>query len=73
MCYVCGVNRIGTDGNGLKYDGGSKLIDAKGSEMSSIAKEDDVETITIQKKELDEFRQKFPVWKDADKFHIETD
>jgi len=71
MCYVCGVNRCGTDGNGLKHDGGSMLIDAKGYEMSSISMSEDVETISISKNELEEFRQKFPVWKDADRFKIE--
>lgn len=73
MCYVCGVNRLGTDGNGLKHEGGSKLVDAKGNIMSYLADKEIVETIAISKKELDEFRQKFPVWKDADRFNIETE
>lgn len=71
MCYVCGVNRIGTDGNGLLHEGGSKLVNAKGQEMTSIVKGEDIQTVAILKKELDEFRQKFPVWKDADRFVIE--
>ena len=71
MCYVCGVNRIGTDGNGLLHEGGSKLVNAKGQGMTSIVKGEDIQTVAILKKELDEFRQKFPVWKDADRFVIE--
>lgn len=30
MCYVCGVNRIGVDGNKLIYNGGSVVFSAKG-------------------------------------------
>lgn len=71
MCYVCGVNRCGTDGNGLKHDGGSKLIDAKGHNVISVAEGENVATISVSKKELEDFRLKFPVWKDADKFTIE--
>ncbi|MDH6355588.1 omega-amidase [Dysgonomonas sp. PH5-45] len=71
MAYVCGVNRIGTDGNGLNYSGGSRLIDAKGKILSSIQDgAEQIETIEISKAELDNFRQKFPVWKDADSFTI---
>lgn len=70
MCYVCGVNRIGKDGCGLSYDGYSKVINAKGEEMSSICHAEDSETIILSKNELYNFRTKFPVWKDADKFEI---
>lgn len=70
MCYVCGVNRIGTDGNNLAYKGDSKIINAKGQIISLIVKED-IETITLSKNELNNFRNKFPVWKDADSFTIE--
>lgn len=70
MCYVCGVNRVGEDGNGLKYDGYSKILNAKGEELSSICHGEDAETIILSKEDLNKFRTKFPVWKDADKFEI---
>lgn len=70
MCYVCGVNRIGKDGCGLNYDGYSKIVNAKGEKMSSICHAEDSETIILSKNELYNFRTKFPVWKDADKFEI---
>lgn len=69
ISYVCGVNRIGKDGNDLVYKGDSKLIDAKGEVLASI-KVDKVETVSISKDELDKFRNKFPVWKDADSFEL---
>lgn len=71
MCYICGVNRIGEDGNGLKHSGGSKLVDARGENILSLAlNQTQVGTVSISKQELQEFRVKFPVWKDADEFEI---
>lgn len=71
MSYVCGVNRIGKDGNKLMYRGDSKLINAKGEEITSIeANKNQIETVCISKTELEQFRNKFPVWKDADDFEL---
>lgn len=71
MCYVCGVNRVGRDGNGLEYSGGSKLINAKGEKiLSTVLNQESINTVCISKQELNRFRNKFPVWKDADKFEI---
>jgi len=71
MSFVCGVNRIGSDGNGLIYNGESKLINVRGDEISSIGlNREKVETVYISKTELEQFRAKFPVWKDADKFEV---
>jgi hypothetical protein len=36
-----------------------------------MADDEDVNTITLQKETLDEVRNKFPFWKDADSFNIE--
>lgn len=71
MSYVCGVNRIGVDGNGLVYNGGSKMIDAKGEIiLATSLNQEQVDTVYISKSELEHFRLKFPVWKDADKFDL---
>lgn len=71
MCYVCGVNRVGRDGNGLEYSGSSQLINAKGEKiLSTELNQEDIKTVCISKQELNNFRIKFPVWKDADKFEI---
>lgn len=73
QCYVCGVNRVGTDGMNLSYSGDSMLIDAKGNNVSNIPEcEEFIETITLQKEDLDSFRAKFPAWKDGDRFMIEN-
>ncbi|MDR1503909.1 MAG: nitrilase family protein [Prevotella sp.] len=71
MAYVCGVNRIGKDGNGLIHEGGSKVVDAKGDEILSLGLNlGQVETVCLSKLELEQFRAKFPVWKDADRFEL---
>lgn len=71
MSYVCGVNRVGVDGIGIKYNGYSKLINAKGEELINMRNnQSEVETSEISKLELDQFRNKFPVWMDADRFEV---
>lgn len=73
QAYVCGVNRVGTDGMQLEYSGHSALLDAKGNEMLSFGEyEEGVKTTEISKTELDRFRQKFAVWKDADRFELKN-
>lgn len=73
MAYVCGVNRIGADGNGLMHQGDSKMIDARGDEMIALGDKERIETVSISKTKLNDFREKFPVWKDADRFEIKND
>lgn len=71
QCYVVGVNCTGIDGNGFTYQGESVVIDAKGMfiEDYNIEKETIIHT-AIYKKPLDDFRNKFTVAKDWDKFII---
>lgn len=71
MAYVCGINRIGTDGLNIHYSGESQLINAYGSVLSSIEPDlEQVQTLEIDLESLEHFRNKFPVWKDADPFSI---
>ncbi len=72
-CYVCGVNRVGTDGEGLHYDGGSLLIDPKGKRLiRAIKSEPQIRTATIYKEPLERLRKKFPAWMDADLFKLKV-
>jgi predicted amidohydrolase len=69
--YVAGVNRTGTDGNGLTYMGDSQLINARGEALQSEERPaNGWLSYTISKKELTDFRERFPVLKDADRFLI---
>ncbi len=71
QAYVIGVNRIGRDGNGIDYSGDSAVVDPKGNIISNIPPhEEKVEIITLSMKELNEFREKFPVLPDRDEFII---
>lgn len=71
QCYVCGVNRTGTDGYQLSYNGGSALYSPKGEKLASVADEHEGMTSRhLQLDELQHFRQKFPAWKDADHFQL---
>lgn len=71
-CYVCGVNRIGQDGYGLKYNGGSTVYSPKAERLAFVPDcKEGTSTACLDLEELQHFRQKFPVWKDADHFNIE--
>ena len=71
QCYVCGVNRTGTDGYHLEYNGGSKIYSAFGEEIASLPDgREGIATATLNLSALRQFREKFPVWKDADEFHL---
>lgn len=71
MCYVCGVNRIGTDGHQLSYNGGSIVYSPKGETLISVPdNQEDLLTTTLDLSALRSFRDKFPVWKDADTFTL---
>lgn len=71
QCYVVGANRVGTDANNIYHSGNSLVIDPLGQVLYHMADEEDVFTITLQKEKLEEVREKFPFWKDADYFNIE--
>jgi omega-amidase len=71
MAYVCGVNRVGVDGKGFTYRGDSMVFSPKGKKLADAGKrEETTRTCTLDKTELEEFRTKFPAWKDADIFLI---
>lgn len=71
QCYVAGVNRVGKDGNGFDYSGQSLIVDSKGMLLHDHGDaEEFVATVQLDGKELLEFREKFPVGLDADKFNL---
>jgi omega-amidase len=68
--YVIGVNRVGDDGKGIHYSGESMVIDPLGEVLYTKKEEEDIFTITLDKTHLDTVREKFPFWKDSDRFSI---
>ena len=70
LSYCIGVNRIGQDGNNVDYNGHSSVIDPKGTSLMECAGREIMETITLSKKSLEDYRKKFPADLDADSFTI---
>jgi predicted amidohydrolase len=70
QCYVIGVNRVGEDGNNIHYAGESMVIDQLGEILYCKKDEEDIFTIELNKQHLEEIRNRFPFWKDADSFTI---
>ena len=72
QCYVVGVNRTGEDGNKIQYTGGSMAIDPLGEILYHKRDDEEIFTVSLDKSVLEKAREKFPFWKDADKFKIIT-
>ena len=70
VCYVAGVNRVGTDGNGLHYSGDSAVIDFLGHPLSEATDEEVVSTMLLQAAPLVEHRARFPALRDGDAFEL---
>jgi len=71
QCFTIGLNRIGTDGTGINCCGDSMVIDYKGNIIKRLPRNKDMtETVTLDLKKLNDFRKKFPVYLDADRFEI---
>jgi omega-amidase len=70
QCYVVGVNRVGEDGNKINHCGDSMVVDPLGEVLYTAKNQEDVFTVTLEKSHLDTVREKFPFWKDADRFRI---
>ncbi len=70
LCYCAGVNRIGVDGKGIEYEGLSSVIDPRGIVLASAEDGEGIITVTLRASDLQEYREKFPAWRDADQFSI---
>lgn len=66
QCYIIGVNRVGIDGNGLSYSGDSSLIDPWGTIIFQKSTQAFIYTGELSYEILQQCRESFPVWKDAD-------
>ena len=65
------MNRVGKDGQQIEYRGDSSIIDPLGKIIKQGAHQQFIHTETLSWKKIDDYRKKFPVWKDADSFKIE--
>ncbi len=65
-CYCLGINRVGQDGKGVVYQGGSMGIDFKGDIMARAAASEEIVYLSLDACALQEYREKFPVHLDTD-------
>jgi len=71
LCFVAGLNRVGTDGNGLAYSGDSAVLDFLGQPLAECGAEEAVATATLRADELRAHRERFPAMLDADAFSLD--
>ena len=67
---MVGVNRVGTDGNDIRYVGGSAVIDYLGNYLASAGEESGIFRASLDMAGLLQFREKFPFYLDADQFTL---
>lgn len=73
LSYVLGVNRVGTDGNGLAYSGDSLLVDYAGELLCDHDQgQAFMQTLTLEGEALTTFRHDFQAWRDADIFSMQA-
>ncbi len=71
QAYVVGVNRIGKDGEGISYSGDTVIIDPKGRIIQKAKDyQEEIINADLSLNELNQFREKFPVFLDADDFKL---
>jgi len=73
QCFVVGVNRVGTDGNGIDYNGHSAIIGPKGDTIFSVEGVEATKTLELNAHALQAYRDRFPAFLDADDFTIDSE
>ena len=71
LCFVAGVNRCGTDGNGHPYRGGSVLVDALGRTLAEGDESQGTVRHALSWRALRDHRRRFPAHLDADGFTLD--
>ena len=70
MCYVVGVNRIGSDYNGLEYEGHTQAVDFLGDFILKPQENEGVFIVELDHNKLIETRKKLAFLDDRDEFVI---
>ncbi len=71
QCYVVGVNRIGSDGNDIDYQGDSVILNFNGDYIVNLNNRPEIAVKAINHSVLQDARIQFPVLTDADSFKIQ--
>ena len=73
QCFVAGSNRVGIDGEGIRYCGDSMIVDPRGEIITATPSDNEyVVSAVLSLSDLSDFRIKFPVLNDSDDFTIIT-
>ncbi|MEZ5485514.1 MAG: amidohydrolase [Lysobacteraceae bacterium] len=70
LACVVGVNRVGSDGNGIDYAGDSAVIDASGQLLAELGPVPATVTMSLSAADIEAWRQRFPAYRDADDFEL---
>lgn len=68
--YLCAVDCKGTDPKGYIYNGNASAIDFKGNDITVRKENPDLAYGCLSRQKLDDYRAKFPAWRDADTFKL---
>ena len=71
LAYVVGVNRVGNDGNGFEFAGGSCAIGPAGEQLLLAEADAAVHRVELDANALVAYRERFPAWRDADAFTLD--
>ena len=70
QAYVVGLNRVGEDGNGYAHPGSSVILDPLGDPLAHNVGEETILFAELDYEKMSTYREKFPIWKDADEFSL---
>lgn len=70
MAYSIGVNRTGTDINGIEYSGDSVVFDALGNRVEPISQNNEIKVYELDKALLNKQREEYKFLLDRDDFQI---
>ena len=70
LCFSIGVNRVGEDGNGIRYNGHTSIFNPAGKKILGMKEKQEMKTVKLSFDILKEFREKFPVYLDSDHFEV---
>ena len=68
--YVIGVNRVGTDGNGIEYPGRSVALDPLGKTVADLGGTEGCRLVELDLSVVRRIREKLPFQADADSFEL---
>lgn len=64
QCYMVGVNRVGSDGNDLRYVGGSIVVSPMGETLCEMDERVQIQSVVIDSRKVQAVRKQFPFLQD---------